>query len=118
MARTNDGGPGAVRLRLTPLEDRTLPASGVAASLSSGLLQITDYKAADALVLRQTPTGVTVDATDTHQVYTGVTRVTVDVRNGDSVTNDVTGLNGTPPRPVYVGRRDPTGTRFVWSGTL
>ena len=48
MGRTNDGGPGAVRLRLTPLEDRTLPASGVAASLSSGLLKITDYKAVDA----------------------------------------------------------------------
>src|SRR5438105_4742915 len=112
MGRTNDGGPGAVRLRLTPLEDRTLPASGVAASVSSGLLRITDYKAADALVLHQTPTGVTVDAIDTHQVYTGVSRVTVDVRYDDSVTNDVAGLNGTPPLPVYLSRRDPTGTKF------
>ncbi|HEY1381223.1 MAG TPA: C2 family cysteine protease [Gemmataceae bacterium] len=118
MGRTNDGGPGAVRLRLTPLEDRTLPASGVAASLSSGLLRITDYKAADALVLHQTPTGVTVDATDTHQVYTGVSRVTVDVQNTDSVTNDVTGLAGTPPRSVYLSRRDPTGTKFIWAGNL
>src|SRR5213083_1760511 len=102
MGRTNDGGGRAARLRLTTLEDRTLPASGVAASLSSWLLRVTDYKAGDTLVLHQTPAGVTVDAIDTHQVYVGVGRVTVDVRNDDRVTNDVTGLNGTPPRSVYL----------------
>src|SRR5207237_5371322 len=110
MGRTNGGGGRAVRLRLTPLEDRTLPSSGVVASLTSGILRITDYKAADALVLHQTPTGVTVDATDTHQVFVGVSRVTADVQNDDRVTNDVSALGSTPPRDVYLSRRDTTGT--------
>ncbi len=118
MGRTNDGGPGAARLRLTPLEDRTLPASGISASLSSGVLRAIDYKAGDAVILHQTPTGVTVDATDTHLVFTGVTRVALDVRNDDVVTNDVTGLAGAPPRSVYLSRRSPAGTTFVSSGNL
>src|SRR5947209_11839733 len=118
MGLTRNGGRRAVRLRLTPLEDRTLPTSGVVASLSSGVLRLTDYKAADALVLHQTPSGVTVTATDTNQTYTGVTRMTVDVRNDDRVTNDVTGLGTTLPRQVYLSRRDPTGTSFVWAGNL
>jgi hypothetical protein len=118
MGCKRDGGRPAFRLRLTPLEDRTLPTSGVVASLSSGILRVTDYKAADALILHQTPTGVTVDATDTHQVFTAVSRVTVDVQNDDRVTNDVSGLAGTAPRDVYLSRRDVTGTKFVSSGNL
>jgi hypothetical protein len=90
----------------------------VAASLSGGILRITDYKAADSLVLRQTPSGVSITATDTNQVYTAVTRVTLDVQNTDTVTNDVSGLGTTPPREVYLSRRDTTGTKFVSSGDL
>src|SRR5947199_5650667 len=118
MGRKHVGGPRAVRLGLTPLEDRTLPASGVAASLSGGILRVNDYKAADSLFIRQTPTGITLDATDTHQVYTGVTRVIADVVNDDRVTNDVSGLGSTSPREVYLSRRDPTGARFVSAGDL
>ena len=106
MARKHVGGARAARLGLTRLEDRTLPASGVAASLSSGILRINDYKPADSLVIRQTPTGVTVDAIDTHLVYTGVTRVIVDVVNDDRVTNDVSGTRfGRAP----VGLPEPAG---------
>jgi hypothetical protein len=118
MARKNCGGPAATRLRLTSLEDRTLPASGVSASLSGGVLNINDYKAADTLIIRQTPTGVTLDAADTHQVYTGVTRIVADVVNDDTVTNDISGLNGAAARSVYLSRRNATGTAFASSGNL
>lgn len=118
MGRKHVGGARAVRLGLTPLEDRTLPATGVSAVLSNGVLSVADYKAADTLVLHQTPTGVTVDSTDTHQSFTAVSRVVVDVVYDDHVTNDVSGLNGTPARSVYLSRRDPTGATFVSSGSL
>ncbi len=118
MGRKRDGGRQAPCLRLTPLEDRTLPTSGVTASLSGGILRVTDRAAADTLVLQQTPTGITVTATDTNQVYTGVTQVMADVQNTDTVTNNVSGLNGTSPRSVYLSRRDPTGATFVSSGNL
>jgi Calpain family cysteine protease len=118
MARKHDGAARAVRLGLTPLEDRTLPASGVAASLTNGVLSVADYKAADTLVIRQTPTGVSLDSADTHQAFSAVTRVVVDVVYDDHVTNDVSGLSGTPARPVYLSRRDLTGATFVSSGSL
>jgi hypothetical protein len=118
MGRQQVGGRRAVCLRLTPLEDRTLPTSGVAATLSGGVLGIVDYKASDTLIIRQTPTGVTVTATDTNLTFTSVTRVTADVQNADVVTNDVSGLNGAAARAVYLSRRDPTGTKFASSGNL
>jgi hypothetical protein len=118
MGLNGDGGRRAVRLRLTPLEDRTLPASAVVASLNAGILRISDYQAADALVLRQSPTAVTVDATNTHLVYAGVNRMTLDVRYDDRVTNDVTALGGVPTRAVYLNRRDPTGRTFISGGLL
>jgi hypothetical protein len=118
MSRKNGGGGRAVRLRLTPLEDRTLPAGSLATSLSSGILRITDYKSADTLVVRQTPTGVAVDSTDTHQSFDAVSRVMMDVRNDDTVTNNVSSLGTTRPREVYLSRRDTTGTKFVSSGDL
>jgi hypothetical protein len=90
----------------------------VAASLSGGILRINDYKAGDTMFLRQTPTGVTIDATDTHQVFTAVARVTLDVQNTDTVTNDVSAIGTTSVRDVYLCRRDVTGTKFISSGNL
>ena len=118
MGRQRDGGRQAICLRLTPLEDRTLPASSVTASLSGGILRVVDRAAGDTLVLHQTPTGITVTATDTNQSYPAVTQVMADVQNTDTVTNDVSGLGTTAPRSVYLSRRDPTGTTFVSSGNL
>ena len=112
MGRKRDGGRPAACLRLTPLEDRTLPTSGVTASLSGGILRVTDRAAADTLVLHQTPAGITVTATDTNQAYTGVTQVMADVQNTDTVTNDVSGLNGTSPRSVYLSRATPPEARL------
>src|SRR4051794_27644317 len=108
MGQNRDRGRRAPSLRLTPLEDRTLPASGVSAGLSNGILRLTDYKAADMLVVHQTPTGVAVTAIDTNLSYTAVTRVMLDVQNDDTVTNDVSGLGTGAPREVYLNRRDPT----------
>src|SRR5262249_50758329 len=89
-----------------------------ATSLSSGILRITDYKSADTLVLHQTPSGVNVDSSDTHQSFTAVSRVMVDVRNDDTVTNDVSGIGSASIRDVYLSRRDPTGAKFIASGNL
>jgi hypothetical protein len=118
MGRQRDGGRRAVSLRLTPLEDRTLPTSGVTASLSGGILRITDRAAADTLVVQQTPTGVTVTATGVNQAFTAVNQIMADVQNTDTVTNDVSGLSGTSARSLYLSRRDPTGATFVASGNL
>src|SRR5258708_1604095 len=118
MGRSRNEGRRAIRLRLTPLEDRTLPASGIVASLSSGILRITDRMPTDAVIVHQTPAGVPVPATDTNLSYQVVTRVTMDVQNNDTVTNDVSALGTTSAREVYLNRRDATGRTFVFGGDL
>jgi hypothetical protein len=100
------------------LEDRTLPTSGITASLTGGILRITDYKNADTVVVHQLPTGVNVTATDTNLNYTSVNQITLDVRFDDTVTNNTSGLGSTPPRSVYLSRRDTTGAHFAASGNL
>src|SRR5688500_10630752 len=71
------------KLELLPLEDRTLPAAGVAASLRGGVLTVTGTEGADTVVVRQTDRGVTVDANGQKLAFANVGRVTVDGRGGD-----------------------------------
>src|SRR5581483_12027696 len=103
MARTSGGMPPGTQLRLTHLEDRALPATAVNATLTAGILRLTDWKAGDA---------VTVDAAGTQQVFVGVGRVWVDVQSDARVTNDTAGLGTVAARPVQVARRDSTGRQF------
>ena len=121
MARTPSRNGEAVRPQLTPLEDRSLPASGIISSLNSGILRVTDWKASDTVVLKQTAAGVTIDAIDTHLTYVGVNRIIVDVQYSDSVTNDTSGLSGSPARSVRPeGRLDfspRSGSGSTWRGS-
>jgi hypothetical protein len=103
---------------LTPLEDRTLPAAGLNVSVTAGVLRVTDWQPGDAVTLRQTATGVAVDAAGAHQEFAGVGRVCVDVQSGARVTNDISALGGAAARLVYLARRDPTGRMFASVGAL
>lgn len=71
------------KLTILPLEDRTLPAASVAASLRSGVLTVTGSESADTIVVRQSDRGVTVDANGKKTSFTGVSRVEIDGRGGD-----------------------------------
>ncbi|MFO0810167.1 MAG: hypothetical protein U0746_16220 [Gemmataceae bacterium] len=71
------------RLEILPLEDRTLPAAGVTASLRSGVLTVTGTEAADTIVVRQTDRAVTVDANGQKLNFAGVSQVSIDGRGGD-----------------------------------
>ncbi|HEY1379779.1 MAG TPA: calcium-binding protein, partial [Gemmataceae bacterium] len=72
------------RLRVEPLEDRSLPASGVSTTLSRGVLSVTGTDKADIIVVRQTAAhAVTVSANGVIKSYTGVNRVAVDGRAGN-----------------------------------
>jgi hypothetical protein len=106
------------RLLLTPLEDRTVPTAGLTTSLSNSILRVTDYLAADTIIVHQTASGITLNAAGTQQSFTAVSRVMLDVRNGDTVTNDVSGLGSASPREVYLSRRDASGAHFASSGDL
>jgi hypothetical protein len=104
---------------LTPLEDRTLPATGLSVSLGSdGILRVADWRAGDSVAVHQTVASVVLDATGYEQTFTGVTRVFVDVQSDASVLNDTAGLGGAAARQVYLTRRDPTGTKIASSGNL
>ncbi len=70
-------------LEVLPLEDRTLPAAGVTASLRSGVLTVTGSESADTVVVRQTNRGVTVDANGKKLNFGTVARVEIDGRGGD-----------------------------------
>jgi hypothetical protein len=105
-------------LLLTPLEDRSVPSAGLSTSISGGILRVTDWRAGDALAVHQTAAGITLDAGADHQSFTAVSRVMLDVQYTDTVTNDVSALNGAAAREVYVSRRDASGTKFVASGDL
>jgi hypothetical protein len=107
-----------VRLVVTPLEDRTVPAVGLSESFVGGVLRVTDWRATDAIVVHQTVAGITVDAGNDSQTFTAVSRVLLDVQNNVRVTNEVSGLNGVAAREIYVSRRDATGTTFVSTGNL
>jgi hypothetical protein len=106
------------RLLLTPLEDRSVPTTGLSTSLSGGILRITDWQAADAIVVHQTTAGITLNVGANQQSFTAVSRVMLDIQNTDIVTNDVSSLKGTAAREVYVSRRDATGTKFVSNGDI
>src|SRR5581483_9657791 len=118
MGRAQDRRGRAVRLRLTPLEDRTAPASGVVAAMSGTDLRVVDWMQGDTLAVHQTPSGVTLDATDTHLAYVGVGRVVLDVQSATVVTNDTSGLGTAPGRAVYMTRRTPSGSGLLFSGNL
>ncbi len=106
------------RLLLTPLEDRTAPAAGLAVSFSGGILRVTDWRPGDAVAVHQTTGGVTLDSGAGSQSFAGVSRVLLDVQSDARVTNDVSGLTGVSPRSVYLSRRDPTGKTFTATGPL
>src|SRR3954447_23799970 len=92
----------SARLLLTPLEDRTAPAAGLAVTVGGGVLRVTDWRRGDAVAVHQMTSGVTLDAAGDHQTFAGVTRVLLDVQSDARVTNDVTGLAGTTPREGYL----------------
>src|SRR5438105_3101878 len=72
------------RLQVETLEDRSLPATGVTASLSGGVLSVTGTDAADTIVVRQTAAhAVTVSANGVTKSYAGVNLIAVDGRGGD-----------------------------------
>ena len=104
-------------LRLTRLEDRTVPA-GASLSLTGGVLRVTDWTPADTVAIHQTAAGVTVTAAGAQQAFTAVSRVWVDVQNTDTVVNDTAGLGGASARQVTVARRNATGTAFVSTSDL
>src|SRR5262249_29652464 len=72
------------RLKGEALEDRSLPATGVFATLRSGVLTVTGREFADTIVVRQPKPGMVVlDANGERSVYVGVTRAVVNGRGGD-----------------------------------
>jgi hypothetical protein len=103
---------------LTPLEDRTLPATGLSVSLTGGVLRVNDWRAGDTIVVRQTASGVVLSAAGEQQTYGAVTRVILDVQSDALVTNDVSGLSGAAARSVYLSRRNATGGGFQFTGGL
>src|SRR5947209_7472118 len=109
MDRKPSPGVKCLPLRLVTLEECTLPATGLTAGVSGGVLRVTDWRAGDTLILRQTASTVAVDAAGEQRVFAGVRQVSVDVQSDARVSNDTGGLSGTAARPVYLARRDATG---------
>jgi hypothetical protein len=72
------------RLRVEPLEDRSLPSAGVAANLRNGVLSVIDTNRSDTIVVRQTGAhAVTLDAGGRRLVFVGVQGVSVNGRGGN-----------------------------------
>jgi RTX calcium-binding nonapeptide repeat (4 copies)/Calpain family cysteine protease len=89
------------RLEVEALEDRTLLAAGLYTTLKRGVLSVTGTDGSDTIVLRQTWSGVTLDAGNEHRLYVGVTRVEVSGRGGnDKIYVDTRPVAGTRTRPV------------------
>jgi hypothetical protein len=113
------------RLRLTRLEDRTLPAGGLTAVVTAGVLRVTDWQAGEVIAVHQAAAAVSVESAGVTQVFVGSSRVWLDVQWDARVVNDAAGPGGAAARPVQVARRDATGARFTatvdlapgaWSG--
>jgi hypothetical protein len=86
------------RLQVEPLEDRSLPSSGITSTLQNGVLTIVGTDAADTIVIRQTPQGVTVNG---QRSFANVARVVVDGRGGnDRIYVDTSGITGTGRAPI------------------
>ncbi len=94
------------RLQVEALEDRSLPATGVTASLGAGTLTVSGTDAADTIVVRQTTQGVTLSANGRQSSYANVARVVVNGRGGDDriyVDTSAAGTGRAPIRAVLYG---------------
>jgi hypothetical protein len=108
------------RLQVESLEDRSLPASGVTASLSSaGVLAVIDAVKADTIIVRQTAAhAVTVTASGTNKTFTGVNSVSVDGSGGsDRITMNTSATDNKHIAPINATLRGDAGNNIISGGS-
>lgn len=98
------------RLNLERLEDRSVPAAGVAVGFTAGTLKVTDWNPTDTVVVRQSPGSVTIDAAGGRQNFSNVQHISLDIQANTRLTLNDDWMSGKTPRDVYVFRRGATTT--------